>query len=90
MATKFVTPIKWTRTRSNIPLRVRESRNTERGLYSQGKRTDYLIVPVLDSWDMSQIVGWDLVVNPGTHDERTYGYVHQRNAKECAAMIEAR
>lgn len=77
-------PLKWTRDRSLFPLRVRESYNTEGGLYAQGS-SDFLIVPMIDSWT-DRNVGWKLIVNPGTYSETWVTFGYQKDAKEEANL----
>lgn len=83
-------PLKWTRDRSLFPLRARESRNTERGMYAVGKLNDYLITPILDGWDDDKLIGWNLTINPGTYSERTMSFGKQAAAKEEVGFIEGR
>lgn len=82
-------PLKWTRNRFAFPARVIESRDTSRAIYAQGKRNDYLIVPILDSWNDDKLVGWNLILNPGTHDDRVFAFGKQAEAKAEAAVHEA-
>ena len=82
-------PLKWTRDRFAFPLRVIESRKTDRGVYAVGKN-DYLITPILDSWADDKLVGWRLTINPGTFSEVSKTFGRQAEAKDEAVHIEAR
>ena len=83
-------PLKWTRDRFAYPARVIDAHTTARSVYAQGKTNDYLIMPILDSWANDKLVGWRLIVNPGTFSERELSFAKQAEAKEDAALRESR
>jgi hypothetical protein len=83
-------PLKWTRDLTLLGARRDRVRvySTERGVYAQGNRDDYLVTPIIDTWANDKTVGWNLTINPGTTAERVLSFDTQREAKENAAVIE--
>ena len=87
IVTEHRKPLKWTRDLGRVPMRC-GTIGTDKGLYAQGRRTDYLIVPVIDS-GTDKRVGWKLRIDPGTYGERTFDYDTQAEAKDHAVVHEA-
>lgn len=94
--------LKWTRDANKMPSRAfyhakfnnavspLSGARTGSSIFAAGFRHEYLVTAIIDSWCGDKIVGWSLTIDPGTYSERTRDFDKQAEAKEAAAIHEAR